>query len=137
MENKCVNCGEYKNCKDSFVSWLFFLTGITAAFAMRLVTILIHINPIYSKIAWYVGVIGFSVFFIYKYKISQARVQRINNIDIVEKIKKREQLDDKDYDFIGELLCSLRSKKERINYFFIFFLSAVAIVLAVYMDFIK
>ena len=134
---KCINCLEYKNCRDSFASWIFFIIGIIATIAIRVVTVLIHVNPIYSKIAWYIGVGGFFAFFIYKFKINRARAKAITSRKLLEKVKDRNSLKDEDYNLIASILCGLNSRKETINYVFIFGLSAVAILLAVYMDFIK
>jgi len=55
----------------------------------------------------------------------------------VDKITRRKELTEEDYNLMGAILCALSSKKERINYFFIFGLSAVALLLAIYMDFLK
>lgn len=55
----------------------------------------------------------------------------------MDKIGQEKQLTKEDYSLISTILCGLSSNKERINYFFIFALSAVAILLAVYMDFLK
>jgi len=137
MKNKCINCSEYNNCKDSFSSWLFFIIGLVATLAVRVVTVLIHLNPIYAKIAWYIGIGGFFIFFVYKFRVSQARAKTINKANIMRKINKREQFTDSDYGLVGAILCGLNSRKERINYIFIFGLSAVAILLAIYMDFLK
>jgi len=138
MKNKkCINCDEYKNCKDSFASWTFFVIGLIATIAIRVVTVLIHMNPIYAKIAWYIGVGGFFVFFIYKFRVSQNRANLIKKRDIVNKINSMKKLDEKDYKAVGAILCGLSSKKEEINYIFIFGLSAAAIILAIYMDFFK
>ena len=63
-EDRCLNCAEHKNCKDSFVSWVFFIIGIIATVAIRVVTVLIYLDPIYAKIAWYIGVMGFFLFFV-------------------------------------------------------------------------
>ena len=138
MKNKkCIRCSEYKNCKDSFTSWIFFIVGIIATLAIRVVTVLIHMKPIYGKVAWYIGVAGFFVFFVYKFKVSQARSKLISQKNLVDKIAHQKQLTEEDYSLIGALLCGLSSKKERINYFFIFGLSAVALLLAIYMDFLR
>ncbi len=94
-------------------------------------------NPIYGKVAWYVGVSGFFVFFIYKFKVSQARAKLILEKGLMEKIANQKQLDKSDYDNVEGLLCSLVSKKERVNYLFIFILSALALLFAIYMDFFK
>ncbi len=136
-DKKCINCVEYKRCRDSHISWLFFIIGLIATVAIRVVTVLIHMNPFYGKAAWYVGVSGFFVFFIYKFKVNQVRSALINQRNLVDKITHRKQLTEEDYNLMGAILCALSSKKERINYFFIFGLSAVALLLAIYMDFLK
>jgi hypothetical protein len=137
MMKKCIGCVEYKRCQDSFASWLFFIVGLIATIAIRVVTVLMHVDPIYARIAWYVGVGGFFVFFVYKFRVNQARAELIDQQDLVNKINEEKKLNKEDYNLIGGILCALSSKKERINYFFIFFLSAVALLLAIYMDFIK
>jgi len=137
MDKQCKNCREYKNCRDSFSSWIFFIIGIIATISVRVVTVLIHMNPVYAKIAWYVGIVGFFLFFVYKYRVGQARSRAINERNLVDKIRKHEDLEADDYDLVAAILCGLSSKKERINYIFIFGLSAVAVILALYMDFFR
>jgi len=136
-EKKCVKCSQHKNCKDTHTSWFVFIVGVIATISIRAVTILMDFSPIYGKIAWYVGIGGFLIFFIYKFKISQSRVKLIIENGLIDKIANQKQLAKVDYGNVEELLCSLVSKKERINYFFIFILSALALVLAIYMDFLK
>ncbi len=136
-DKKCINCTEYKRCRDSCTSWIFFTIGLIATIAIRAVTVLMHVNPVYGKIAWYTGVGGFFLFFVYKFKVNQARSRLITQRNLMDKVNNQEQLAEEDYNTIGALLCALSSKKERINYFFIFGLSAIALILAVYIDFIK
>ncbi len=138
MKSKdCQNCPEYKRCKDSYVSWLFFIVGLVATVAMRVVTVLMHLNPVYGKVAWYTGVGGFFLFFVYKFRVNHARSKAIRQRDLVDKIRDRRELKEEDYHLVSAILCGISSNKERINYFFIFGLSAVALALAVYIDFIK
>ena len=135
--NKCLSCSEYNNCKDSFASWVFFIIGLIATIAIRVVTVLIDVNPIYGKVAWYIGVGGFFTFFVYKFKVNQTRAKVINEQNLVDKITHQKQLTQDDYSLISSVLCGLSSKKERINYLFIFALSAIALILAIYLDFFK
>ena len=138
MDNKkCQTCSEYKSCRDSFSSWVFFIIGIIATIAVRVVTVLIHVDPVYAKVAWYIGITGFFMFFVYKFKVSEARSRLINEKGLLDKLNKGEHLEEEDSRAIGNILCGVTSRKERINYFFIFGLSAVALALAVYMDFFK
>ena len=135
--DKCRKCSQYRNCRDSFASWIFFIIGLLATVALRVVTVLISLNPAYGKIAWYVGVAGFFVFFVYKFRVNQSRSRLISRLGLVDKVRGQGRLTPEEYSLLGSILCSLSSKKERINYFFIFGLSAIALILAVYFDFFK
>jgi hypothetical protein len=137
QKKKCTTCSEYKNCRDSFSSWIFFIIGLIATVAIRVVTVLIHVDPVYGKIAWYIGVGGFLAFFIYKFRVTQTRSKLIQQRNLVDKVSGQKQFTDEDYNLLGAILCALSSNKETINYFFIFVLSAAALILAVYMDFLK
>ena len=137
IDMKCVDCVERRRCEDSYTSWIFFIIGLIATIAMRVVTVLIHVEPIYGKIAWYIGVGGFFIFFVYKFNVGQARSKLIEQKKLVNKISQKGQLTEEDYSLISVILCSRSSKKERINYFFIFGLSAVALIAAIYFDFIR
>lgn len=138
MERKnCKTCSQYRNCEDSAVSWIFFIIGLVATFAIRAVVILMHVSPIYSKVAWYVGVGGFTLFFVYKFKVNIARSKAISGRNLVERIDSGEVLTREDNEVIRALLCGLDSKKEMVNYMFIFGLSAITILFALYMDFFR
>jgi len=138
MKNKiCLNCSQQKNCGDSLVSWVFFIIGLIATVAIRVVTVLMDIKPVYGRIAWYIGVGGFLLFFIYKFNTNRALSRVIEKENLIEKARNKEPLSTEEYDLIAEILCNLKSEKERINYFFIFAVSAIALLLAVYFDFIK
>ena len=134
---KCIDCAERRRCKDSFTSWIFFVIGLIATISIRVVTVLINVDPIYAKIAWYIGIAGFLIFFVYKFRVSQARSNLIKERRLVDKISQKGRLTEGDYSLMSTILCVLSSKKERINYFFIFGLSAVALIVAIYFDFIK
>jgi hypothetical protein len=138
MPNRtCVNCQELKRCQESRASWIFFIIGMISTIAVRIVTVLAHFNPLYGIIAWYVGVLGFFFFFVYKYRVDRARYRLIVKSGLREKIKQGEAIAKKDRELLGSILCALSSNKDRINYLLIFISSALAILAAVYLDFIK
>ncbi len=134
---RCINCVEYKRCKESGASWLFFIIGLIATIAIRAVTVLIHIDPVYGQIAWYVGVSGFFIFFVYKFKVDQARSRLIRDSRLMDKISQGDKIEREDRELIGSVLCALSSSKDRINYFLIFASSAIALIIAVYFDFLR
>ena len=135
--NKCSDCAQRKNCGNSLVSWVFFIIGLVATIAIRVVTVLMNIHPLYGKIAWYLGVGGFFVFFIYKFHVNRILADTIRKEDLIEKTRNQNPLSKHEYNLIAEILCNLKSEKERINYFFIFAVSALALIIAIYFDVIK
>ena len=116
MKNdKCINCGEYKNCRDSFKSWIYFIIGLIATVSVRLVSLFMDYNVIYAKIAWYVGVIGFFIFFLYKFRVETNRAKLIIEKNLMSKIRGNRQLEEDDYGLVSSILCGLSSNKDRIN----------------------
>ena len=136
-QKTCINCSEFKRCQESRASWLFFIIGMIATIALRAVTVLADMDPWYGKIAWYIGVGGFFIFFIYKFKVDQARHSLIVKSQLMEKVFQGKSMAEEDRALISSILCSLSSNKDRINYFLIFASSALAIIAAVYFDFIR
>lgn len=137
MKKQCKNCQANKICNDSYVSWIFFAIGLVATIAVRVVTVLAHLDEIYGKIAWYVGVGGFFLFFLYKYAINQSLTRLVARNNLIDKVSEKKELNSDEAQLIGKILCELSSSKERMNYFFIFAVSAIALVIAIYFDFIK
>ncbi|MFA5089758.1 MAG: hypothetical protein WC510_01835 [Candidatus Omnitrophota bacterium] len=135
--NKCKDCIEKRRCRDTFVSWLFFSVGLIATVAIRVVTMMDAYHPIYGKIAWYIGVVGFFVFFVYKFKVDSSRARVIRKAKLTDKIHAKTGLNEEDRRLLDSLLCSLSSKKDLVNYFFIFVTSIIAFIIALYIDVFK
>jgi len=136
-DKKCLDCAQRKNCEDSLVSWMFFIIGLIATVAIRIVTVLMDIRPIYGKISWYIGIGGFLLFFVYKFNVNRSLAKIIDRENLIDKANGLKPFSKEEYRLIANILCNLKSEKERINYFFIFAVSALALVLAIYFDFIK
>lgn len=135
--NKCIKCSEYKNCSDSFKSWIFFIIGLVATVSVRLVSLFMDYNVIYAKMAWYAGVIGFFIFFLYKFRVETNRAKLIVEKNLMNKIRDNRKLEEDDYWLVSSILCGLSSNKDRINYIFIFGSSILALLFAIYVDFFK
>ncbi|MFC1755063.1 hypothetical protein ACFL96_17000 [Thermoproteota archaeon] len=133
---KCKNCSERRFCQDDYVSWIFFAIGLIATIAIRAVTLLMRVEPLYGKIAWYIGVVGFLLFFVYKFRIYNHRSKAIREKSLVQRTQEG-KLTESEKNEIAMMLCSLSSRKESINYFFIFILSAIALAIAMYLDFMQ
>lgn len=115
---------------SSFIN-LFFLVGVVAAFAFRILIVLPHIRPDLFRPAWYLGTIGYVLFFLYRYAISQKRKHTIENYELIPKLKQQTQLSDNERQAVVYLLSSIRKSRENLNYLFIFLLSVLAIALDV------
>ncbi len=107
----------------------FFVVGVLSSVAFRAIILLQKFDPRWVRPVWYLGVIGYMVFFIYRYFISQRRKRTITQSNIIEKIRAGEALSADDRAAALYLLNSIRKSPEDWNYLAIFILSALAIVL--------
>lgn len=122
-------------CHDSATSWVFFFMGIAATVAMRVIEPFNSINPLYGRISWFVGVTGFLLFFIYKYRILHGRAKVIRETGLAEKLANASRLSSREYILLSEIVCSQDNWKERANFLIIFVLSAAALLFALVVEF--
>jgi hypothetical protein len=105
----------------------FFVVGLVSALMFRL---LIFFNYYYTSLArpaWYCGVIGYLIFFGFRYYISHKRRQVILRYSLVEKVN-ASNIAAHDKDEIIYLFQSIVKSKEMFNYIFIFAVSLIAIL---------
>ena len=139
-ENKdfiCHDCFRLKRCQDKNINWVFFFLALVATISIRAVNFFLETHPIVAKTLWYSGIVGFLLFFAYKFRKDNILHRELRKSNLVNKVLLKEELNDHDYEIVGTLLCKLSSKKDKINYFLIFFTSVVALLLGLYSDFIK
>lgn len=133
---KCVNCYEYLDCRESSWSWILFAVGIVATIATRVIQPLNIINPLYGKIAWYTGILGFFVFFLFQYRAHHNRHKVIEEQRLIPKIKNKQTFSKEDYEALNALFCDVTSKQDKINFIFISIFSVLALVIALVFDII-
>ncbi len=133
----CYDCFKLKSCKESMVSWVLFFIALIAVISLRAVNIFLDKSPLFAKGLWYVGVLGFFIFFIYKFRYDQVLHRELDKTDLKNKLLYNKELSGHDREVLGTIVCKLSSKKDKINYFFIFVSSFLALLLAVFFDFIK
>lgn len=110
--------------------WLrnfFFWSGIVATFSYRIIVILNNYSKAWAQMAWYIGTVGFVIYFLHRYQISEKRAQLIRQEDLIAKTKNDPALQ--------YILKTLLSTKEKWNYIFIFVMSVVAFIIGLYLDF--
>lgn len=133
----CHDCFKLKTCKESMASWMFFFIALVAVISLRAVNLVMDANPLLAKGLWYTGVIGFFVFFVYKFRYDQLLHRELHKADLVDKLLHNRELSGHDREILGTIVCKLSSRKDKINYFFIFTFSLLALALAIFADFIK
>lgn len=107
----------------------FFLLGLLSSVAFRAIILLQKYEPAWVRPMWYFGVLGYMLFFMYRYYISQRRKRTIAHTNVIEKIRAGEMLNGEEREAALYLLKSVRASQEDWNYLAIFVLSIVAIAL--------
>jgi hypothetical protein len=107
----------------------FFLLGLLSSVAFRAIVLLQKYSPDWVRPVWYFGVLGYMLFFMYRYYISQRRKRTIAHTNVIEKIRTGELLNQEEREAALYLLKSVRASQEDWNYLAIFVLSIVAIAL--------
>lgn len=115
----------------------FFWSGIIATFAYRIIVVVNNYNKFWAQIAWYVGTIGFVIYFAHRYQISEKRARLIQEHDLENKISKISSISEDDRTAMAYIFSTLKTSLEKWNYIFIFAASAVAFSLGIYLDFIR
>ena len=107
----------------------FFLLGVSSSVAFRAIILFQKFNPGWVRPVWYFGVIGYMLFFMYRYGISLRRKRTIAQTNIIEKVRAGIALSPDDREAALYLLGSIQKSREDWNYLAIFILSIVAIAL--------
>jgi hypothetical protein len=108
------------------VIFSFFLLGVLSSVAFRVILFLQKLQPGWVRPTWYFGVVGYMVFFIYRYYISLRRKRVVEQSNIIQKLESKALLTDNDRDAALYLLKSIQKSREDWNYLAIFILSLLA-----------
>lgn len=114
----------------------FFLIGLCSALLFRLIIFLNYIDTAYSRLAWYLGVVGYLFFFGFRFYISLKRRNVIIKNELISKIK-NSNLDQASVKDVSYILNSITKSKEMFNYIFIFITSGLAIIFDIILTFLK
>ncbi len=131
----CKNCSLEQACSTSPISWFFLFVGLIATLSVRLVNFVLSVNPIWAKICWYIGVFGFTFYFLYKFRKNIQMKHALVQTNLIHKLNSGEPLTQEDAKFLQSILCGINSKEESINFFFIFATSVIALAVGIIEDF--
>ena len=113
----------------------YFWAGIIATLAYRVIIVLNFYSTTWVKISWYVGTVGFIIYFIHRFKIAKKRSTLIIEHKLREKIDNLEKFSEDDHQALAYILKTLVSSKARYNYYAIFILSGIALIVGIILDF--
>jgi hypothetical protein len=112
-----------------YIIYGFFILGLVSAISFRALIVVQKLEPSWMRPVWYVGAVGYLFFFLYRFSITKKRKHAIEHYQLIEKVKANACLDDEDREVLSYLLSSVKKSMEDINYFIIFILSIIAILL--------
>ena len=111
----------------------FFWAGIIATFAYRAIVVL---DATWTQIAWYVGTVGFILYFGHRAYVQKRRSQMVVDNDLVSVVSKMKGVKKGKKEALSYLVRTAKTSKARWNSLFIFWLSVIALVVGVFFDFI-
>ncbi len=120
--------------ESSAAKLTYFWIGIIAALAYRVIIVLNFYEPIWVKIAWYVGTIGFVIYFWSRYRVVKQFNQLIQEQKLTSAIKRAKGISENQREALQYLVETLKKTKAHINYQLIFLFSALALIAGVYLD---
>jgi len=112
---------------------IYFIIGIIATVAYRIIIFLNFYDPMWVKVSWYVGTIGFIIYFWHRYDVSQKRAMLVVENDL-EKAVRDSNLKGKQKKAIAYLVKTSRTSKSKINFVMIFGLSVAALIFGILLD---
>ncbi|OKY76977.1 MAG: hypothetical protein BM485_00200 [Desulfobulbaceae bacterium DB1] len=108
---------------------LFFAIGLISALCFRALMAVKDFQPQLFRAVWYVGIIGYVLFFSFRYSIAWKRKKTISDYNLISKVEQGHPLSPEDREALSYLLSSLQKSRESLNYLFIFATSVLAILL--------
>lgn len=113
---------------------LYFWVSLVSAIALRVIIIADYYNGHIARLLFYLGVIGYMAFFAHRYRIANRRAGVLNELELLDKIEKKEELTKKDIDGLKYIMWSLSVSKKRLKYLIIIVFSMIAIMISIILD---
>ena len=132
-----MNHKQQPHTVPKYIIYGFFILGLLSAVAFRIIILFQRLEPSWVRPMWYAGVVGYLVFFLYRYGISRKRKKAITDYKLIEKLRDNACLSDEDREVVTYLLSSIQKSMEDLNYYIIFILSVLAIAADIVISFFE
>lgn len=120
-----------------FVRLFFFWTGIIATVAYRIIIVLNWYSPLWVKVSWYIGTIGFVFYFWHRFNVAKKRARLIKDYELIEAVDKIDRIDPQRKLALRYLVKTSLTSKSRWNSAVIFILSIIALFVGIFIDVLK
>lgn len=122
--------------QPSSLRWFFFVVGIIATIAYRIIIVLNLYDPLWVKISWYIGTIGFIFYFGYLYKLQSKRADLAKQYGLLNLVKKMKGIKAEQKNALSYIVKSNMTSKAKWNSAVIFILSLLALIVGIILDFL-
>lgn len=119
-----------------FKRWLFFWCGIIATLAYRGIVVLNIYSSQLVNVAWYVGTVGFILYFGHRAHIQKRRSELVRKNGLVGVVSGLKKVTPEQKEALTYLVRSIGMSKVRWNSLFIFWFSVLALLVGIVLDFI-
>lgn len=120
-----------------FVRLFFFWAGIIATVAYRIIIVLNWYSPLWVKVSWYIGTIGFVLYFWHRFNVAKKRARLIKDYELIEAVDKVDCIDPQRKLALRYLVKTSLTSKSRWNSAIIFILSIIALFVGIFIDVLK
>jgi len=74
----------------------YFWSGVIATFAYRIIIVLNQYSNTWVKFSWYIGTVGFIIYFIHRFDIAKKRSALVQEHRLIQKVDRLEDLTGED-----------------------------------------
>jgi hypothetical protein len=112
----------------------FFLAGIIATLAYRIIIVLNFYDPYWVKVSWYIGTVGFILYFGHRFEIQRRTSKLSQNYNLIREIEKNNGIKGKKKEALLYVVKTISTSKAKWNSLFIFLLSILALIVGIILD---
>jgi len=119
------------------VRLFFFWSGVIATLAYRIIIVLNFYSPLWVKISWYIGTIGFIIYFWHRYNVQKKRSELVLDYKLIDAVEKNQYEGPRQKEALKYIVKTSLTSRSRWNSAFICLLSILALIVGLVMDVIQ
>ena len=98
----------------------FFLVGIIATLAYRIIIVLNFYSPYWVKVSWYIGTIGFILYFGHRFEIQRRTSKLSRDYNLIKEVEKNKEIKGKKKEALLYIVKVINNSKAKWNSLIIF-----------------